>query len=97
MDILSCKKFCPVGRFVPWGVLSVGTYVWGATVLSVGRFVHWDVLSVGPYVRGPYICPKDVIPWDVLSTFCGVLSEGPFVWGPHSVGRFVSRILCLWT
>ena len=37
-NVLSLGTFCPLLRFVPWGVLSFD-------VLSVGHFIPWDVLS----------------------------------------------------
>ena len=39
---------CPLGRFVPWDVL------------SLGRFVPWNVLSLGPHVLGRFD-PWDVL------------------------------------
>ena len=45
-------SFVPLGRFVPWDVLSFGTFCpWD--VMSLGRFVPWDVFS------GTF-CPLDV-------------------------------------
>ena len=47
----------PVGRFVPWEVLSVGCFVPREVLslndLSTGRYVPWDVLSVGRFVCAP--------------------------------------------
>ena len=41
-------EFCPLRRFVPWDILSLGPYVW--EFMSLGRFVPWDVLSVHPFM-----------------------------------------------
>ena len=52
--MLQYRTLCPVGRFVPWDVLSMRRFV-------RGTFCPIDVLSVGPYVWGPYVhgtfCP----------------------------------------
>ena len=41
-------SFVPLGRFVPWDVLSLGPYVLGRFVL--GRFV------LGRFVLGRFVC-----------------------------------------
>ena len=52
-DVLCLGTICPLGRFVSWDNLSLGTFCL-LDVLSPGRFVTWDVLS------------WDFLPWDVL-------------------------------
>ena len=57
--MLDNGTYCPLGRFVPWDVLSMGRFVpWD--VLSMGRLVPWDVLSLRRFV------PWYVLSWDVV-------------------------------
>ena len=48
---IEMKNFFPLGRFVSWDVLSLGTFC-PSDILSLGRFVSWDVLSLGHFVPG---------------------------------------------
>ena len=49
-DVLSLGTFCPLGRFVPWDVLSLGPYV-------LGRFV------LGRFVLGCFVCASQKRPY----------------------------------
>ena len=57
--------FCPLGRFVLWGVLSLGRFVSG-TFCPLGRFVL-GTLCLRTFCLGTF-CPLGrFVPWDVLS------------------------------
>ena len=61
---LKCKiffllgTFCPLGRFVPWDVLSLGTFCpWDLMSWDV---LSWDVLSLGTFCLGTFcLCTEE--------------------------------------
>ena len=58
----STGTFCPVGRFVPWDVLSMGHCV-------RGTFCPLDVLSVERFVLGRFVLGRFVLGRFVLGRF----------------------------
>ena len=75
-------SFVPLGRFVPWDVLSLGTFC------PLGRFVLWDVLSLGTFCSLGRFVPGMFCPWDVLSL-------GRFVPGTLCLGTFCLGTFCM--
>ena len=72
---LSRGTFGPLGRFVPWDILSHGTFcplghfVRG-TFCPSGRFVQWDVLSVGRFVFGCFVLGRFVCASIFAQLYC---------------------------
>ena len=55
--------FCPLGRFVPWDILSLGTFcpwdLMSEDVLS-WDVLSWDVLSLGTFSLGTFcLCTEE--------------------------------------
>ena len=61
-------SFVPLGRFVPWDVLSLGTFcLWD--VLSLATFCPCGVLSLGRFVLGCFVLGRFVCAYFQLEVF----------------------------
>ena len=70
------------GTFVPWEVLSLGTFC-PLDILSVGRFVPWDVLSLGTFCLRKF--------WMCIAQFIVISSSGGGGQGPLGCTWLVSH------